>query len=192
MSDFGISLSPTADSLVLSWSATADTLEPTAQSEAYVLYSSVDGHGWDNGVPVHDTCMAVPYRKGVTMHYKVTAVNSGGESMDSRVLAAYRAADAKGCVLIIDGFDRVAYPQGFSAGNIAGFPSWLDHGVPAATDIAFVGRQMDFDRSHPWVSDDHAGWGQSMSNFDFNPPAGNNGSHILVHGQAIAAAATRG
>ena len=188
ISSFGMQLLPNADSIRLSWSPTIDTLELSATPKAYILYSSVNGKGWDNGVLLSDTQYIAPFTEGVTMHYKVTAVNAGGESLDSRTLAAYLAPDSRGMALIVDGFDRVAAPQGFTAGNYAGFPSWTDHGIMDGNELSFVGQQHDFDRRNPWITDDHAGWGQSDSDHDFSFVKGNDGTHILRHGDAIAAA----
>lgn len=172
--------------LRLWWRPTTDTIETTAVASGYVLYESVDGKGWNNGTWTTSTSVVVPFVAGRHMAYKVTAVNGGGESLDSRTLWAYRAFESRGAVMIVDGFDRLSAPQGFSVGDIAGFPSWTDHGVPDGQNLSFVGAQHDFNRLHPWLTDDHAGWGQSDSDFDFSPPMGNDRSHTAIHGSAVA------
>ena len=186
--DFSIEYTDHPDSILISWRPQADTLEPTAVAERYILYTSADGRGWDNGTCITTTRCMAPIASGKPMRYKVTAVNAGGESMDSPVLTAYRSPHSRGRVMIVDAFDRTAAPQGFAAGDYAGFPSWTDHGVPHDRDLLFVGRQHDFDRRNPWLTDDHAGWGQSDSDFDFRPPVGNDGSHLLINARATAAA----
>jgi hypothetical protein len=119
------------------------------------------------------------------MSYKVVAVNDGGASMDSEILSAYSARNAKGEVLVINGFDRVAGPEGFQSAPYAGFPEWLDRGVGDGVELQYIGRQHDFDSRHPWISDDDSGWGQSNSDCEEMLVAGNTHDFPLVHGSAI-------
>ncbi len=172
----------------MSWRPTVDSLEKSAVATGYVIYSRSEGTGWDNGVYV-DSCgytVDIPYNK--VMSYKVVAVNSGGASMDSEILSAYISPSAYNTVMVINGFDRVAAPEGFQSENFAGFPDWLDRGISDGTDLGYVGAQNDFDYNNKWISDDAAGWGQSNSNYDFTPIAGNTHDYPYLHGKAIAAA----
>jgi hypothetical protein len=88
--------------------------------------------------------------------------------------------------LIINGFDRVAGPEGFQSAPYAGFPEWLDRGVGDGVELQYIGRQHDFDSRHPWISDDDSGWGQSNSDYEQMLVAGNTHDFPLIHGRAIA------
>ncbi|MBQ8720948.1 MAG: xanthan lyase [Paludibacteraceae bacterium] len=169
----------------LSWRPTIDSLESTAVADKYVVYTRRDGEGWDNGVLVDDTVAVLPIGIDEMMSYKVVAVNDGGASMDSEILSAYSARNAKGEVLVINGFDRVAGPEGFQSAPYAGFPEWLDRGVGDGVELQYVGRQHDFDSRRPWISDDDSGWGQSNSDYEQMLVAGNTHDFPFVHGSAI-------
>ena len=169
----------------LTWRPTVDSLEATAVTERYVVYTRRDGEGWDNGVLVDDTVAVLPIGVDEMMSYKVVAVNDGGASMDSEILSAYSARNAKGEVLVINGFDRVAGPEGFQSAPYAGFPEWLDRGVGDGVELQYIGRQHDFDSRHPWISDDDSGWGQSNSDYEQMLVAGNTHDFPFVHGRAI-------
>ena len=169
----------------LTWRPTVDSLEATAVAKKYVVYTRRDGEGWDNGVLVNDTVAVLPIGVDEMMSYKVVAINDGGASMDSEILSAYSARNAKGEVLVINGFDRVAGPEGFQSAPYAGFPEWLDRGVGDGVELQYIGRQHDFDSRHPWISDDDSGWGQSNSDYEQMLVAGNTHDFPFVHGRAI-------
>lgn len=188
VSGFAIETTEDEDSLLVSWRPVTDTLEVTAVPTAYVLYKSVEGKGWDNGTLVDTTFIKVPFVENRHVQYRVTAVNAGGESLDSETLSAYKAQCAKGTIMIVDGFDRVAAPEGFASMPYAGFPAWKDKGVAEGVDLAYVGAQHDFDIRNQWITDDHAGWGQSDSDFELTPSAGNTRDYPALHGLSIAAA----
>ncbi len=169
----------------LTWRPTVDSLEATAVAEKYVVYTRRDDEGWDNGVLVEDTVAVLPIGVDEMMSYKVVAINGGGASMDSEILSAYSARNAKGEMLVINGFDRVAGPEGFQSAPYAGFPEWLDRGVGDGVELQYIGRQHDFDSRHPWISDDDSGWGQSNSDYEEMLVAGNTHDFPSVHGRAI-------
>lgn len=176
------------DSLRLSWRPTIDSLESTAVAEQYVIYTRRNGTGWDNGLLVNDTTTILAIEPDVMTSYKVVAVNRGGASMDSEILSAYSAKDSKGNVLVINGFDRIAGPEGFQSLPYAGFPEWLDRGVGDGVELQYIGRQHDFDSRRPWISDDDSGWGQSNSDCEQMLVAGNTHDFPFIHGRAIAKA----
>lgn len=186
--DFVVELDSLQENVLLRWNATIDTLEPSAIAEKYVVYTRINGEGWNNGVLVDNNQAVLPIQKGVLTSYKVVAINSGGASMDSEILTAYSAMQSKGTVMIINGFTRVSAPEAFVAYPYAGFASWMDRGVGDGVDIQFAGDQNEFDSRLPWVSDDASGWGNSNSNYEFDFIPANTHDFPLVHGRAIASA----
>ena len=51
------------DSVRLRWTPTLDSLEPTAVPNKYVIYTRVDGGGFDNGIAVNKTEITLPIAK---------------------------------------------------------------------------------------------------------------------------------
>jgi N-acetylmuramoyl-L-alanine amidase len=93
----------------VSWQPTADSLEPEAAPTAYVLYTSTDGRGFDNGreVPGADSVLVDRLVPGRVYYFRVAAKNAGGESLPSETLAARVSADTSSRILLVSGFDRL-------------------------------------------------------------------------------------
>ncbi len=176
------------DQVRLRWSPVADTLEPTAMPDAYIVYTRVGDGAFDNGTLVEDTVYTAPIAPGQMYSYKVTAVNKGGESFDSEILAAMRAQNEKGTVLIVNGFDRVSAPESFASrdSTYAGFLDFRDSGVPYIEDISYIGPMHEFRRSIPWMDDDSAGFGASDGDYETKVVAGNTFDYPAVHGRSLA------
>lgn len=174
----------------LSWEPVSDPLEPTAQPEQYIVYTRIGDGDFDNGVLVKSNSYRAQLPAGVVCSYKVTAVNKGGESFPSEILSAGRAFNSKGCVLVVNGFDRVSAPADFVAPApadtlLAGFLDNLDHGVPYIKDISYVGSMKEFRRSTPWMDDDASGFGDSYGDYETKVIAGNTFDYPALHGSAI-------
>lgn len=169
----------------LSWQPVSDPLEPTAEAKQYIIYTRIGDGSFDNGRIVDKNTFRNIQSPGVTYSYKVTALNDGGESFPSEILSAAKAVEEKGCVLIINGFDRISAPADFVSDSIAGFIDRSDHGVPYIRDISYVGSMKEFRRTLPWMDDDNAGFGDSHSNYDTLVIAGNTFDYPSLHGASI-------
>lgn len=183
VSDFAAQLF--GDTVQLSWRAVRDSLEPTANPTAYVVYTRMDDGGFDNGVLVRDTVCRMAVEADKIYSYKIVAVNDGGASFPSEILSVCRNSSAKHTVLVVNGFERVSAPEGFATGDFAGFPDWLDDAVPYIDDVSYAGAQHEFRRSEAWLDDDAPGWGASNSDFDTQTVAGNTFDYPIVHGRAL-------
>lgn len=175
---------------VLSWQPVADPLEPTATAEKYIVYTRIGDGDFDNGVLTDKNSYRTVLPSGVVCSYKVTAVNQGGESFPSEILSAGRAFNAKGTVLVVNGFDRTGAPADFVAAApadtlLAGFLDDLDHGVPYVKDISYIGKMKEYRRSIPWMDDDASGFGDSYGNHETQVIAGNTFDYPAVHGAGI-------
>jgi hypothetical protein len=75
----------------------------------YVVYQSDNGFGFGDPIDVGNTLSyTVPdLAVGATRYFRVAAVNAGGESMPSEVIAARRTGPAPADILIVNGFDRL-------------------------------------------------------------------------------------
>ncbi len=167
--------------VMLSWQPTEDILEPTAQADYYILYTRVGDGGFDTGRRVDGCSVYVEQRPGVIYSYKVTAVNSGGESLDSEVVVACRQRRARGSVMIVNAFDRLSAPISYRDDTSMGYHVDNDSGVGYMVDVSFVGAQSDFDPNSEGV-------GTSSDNHAPNIVQGNTFDYAIVHGRDIASA----
>ncbi|MBQ7772603.1 MAG: N-acetylmuramoyl-L-alanine amidase [Bacteroidales bacterium] len=178
------------DEVKLSWSPVADPQEPTADPAAYVVYTRVNGGGFDNGVVVKDTVALLPVNPGSIYSYKVVAINDGGASFPSEILSVgiSPAAMAAGkLALVVNGFERVSGPAVMPKedSTFAGFNNMLDNGVPYKADWSFIGGQYEFRREIPWMDDDAPGFGASYTDMEDKVFAGNTFDYPYVHGMAL-------
>lgn len=170
----------------LSWKAVADPLEESAVAKKYKVYTRLNDGGFDKGVLVEKAELLLKNLSSENIYsFKVTALNEGGESFPSEILSYRKSENGEKPVLIVNGFDRIASPQGFDDGKYAGFNSAVDEGVAYKRNIAYVGDQYDFDRKSPWLDDDASGHGSSYADQEEKIIAGNSFDYPYVHGEAI-------
>jgi hypothetical protein len=170
----------------LSWRPVQDQLEPSATPKSYRIYTRIENEGFDNGRAVSDTTDLISGLKpGVIYSFKITAVNDGGESFPSEILACSLPTDGKKPVLIVNGFDRISGPEAFDNGKYAGFLTFEDEGVADKNDICFIGEQYDFNRKTPWKDDDNSGFGSCHADQEIRVVPGNTFDYPRVHGEAI-------
>jgi len=170
----------------LSWAPVADELEPTAVAKSYKIYSRIENGGFDNGIEVNEpTYLCSDLKPGVIYSFKITAMNEGGESFPSEILACSLPTDGEKPVLIVNAFDRICGPATYDNGKEAGFRMGEDEGVADKTDLAFIGEQYDFNRNSQWRDDDDSGFGSGHSDQETRIVQGNSFDYPLVHGQAF-------
>jgi hypothetical protein len=174
------------DSVKLSWEPTADSLEPTAKADRYIVYTRIDSGDFDNGQIVdHPYAEIGNIKTGHIYSYKVTAINSGGESFPSEILSVCRMKNEQKKVLIVNGFDRVSAPATVSTPGYSGFVNGEDRGVAYKYDISFTGREYNYDSTSEWKTNDDPGWGASRSDYEGKVIAGNTFDYPYIHGKAL-------
>ena len=177
--------------VVLTWKAVEDTLEPTAKPDRYIVYTRYGNGEFDHGKVVKQCKYVADVPAGMVCSYKVVAMNEGGVSFPSQIVAVGRSAKPHHKkALIVNGFDRISAPADFEAPApldtlYAGFLDSEDHGVPYMVDISYVGSQKEFNRSLPWLDDDSGGFGDSHGNEETTVIAGNTFDYIALHSDAI-------
>jgi len=170
----------------LSWEPVNDSLEPTARPDSYLVYTRIDGGGYDNGIPVEGTEYIVEEPlPDLIYSFKVAAVNRGGEGFPSEELSACVTGGAKGCLAIINAFDRTGGPAWFNDTRHAGFMNMVDQGVPWGVDLHTVGDQYDYVKASPWLDDDSPGHGASYADLEALVIPGNSFDFSYVHGLSI-------
>lgn len=172
----------------LSWKPTVDSLEATAMPASYIIEERIDRGAFKPVATVDTQSWTLDITDDSIHSFRVTAVNAGGLSFPSEILAVCALPSDKEPVLIVNGFTRVSGPDTFDAGSIAGFNDAKDHGVPYINDICFIGSQFEFRRDIPWMDDDAAGFGASRANYETKVIAGNTFDYPLTHGEAVKAA----
>lgn len=178
---------------VLSWKATVDTLEPTAVSKRFFLYTRIDDGAFDEGrllSGISETAgmyrATVEITPGHVWSFRIAAENDGGRSFPSETLSiGYPASGSKGTVLIVNNFDRVSPPAWFDTPSYAGFDSRLDSGVPWIRDISYGGEDYEHRRSVTFESDDDPGFGASRLDMAGTIVAGNTFDYPAVHGREL-------
>ena len=173
----------------LEWQPTEDTSEPSATPTQYIVYTRVNGKGFDNGVITESNRYQTSINKGDIYSFKIVAVNDGGKSFPSEILSVCRR-NMSDEVLIVNGFTRLSAPFSFttSGDSLAGFTGIVDNGVPYIMDHHFTGQMHEFRRVIPWMDDDASGFGDSDANYETTAIAGNTFDYPYLHGQAFAKA----
>lgn len=176
-----------AGSYNLAWSPTADPLETTAVPSGYIVEERT---GSDPAEPFREIARVTAPRyeveipKGEIRSYRIIAINGGGHSFPSEILAAGWSKAGAETVTVVNGFTRVSAPDNFSSGSMAGFGLY-EPGVPMGHDLSYTGAQYDFERSHQWVHDDEPGFGASRADMETRPVGGNTFDFVLTHGIAV-------
>ena len=174
---------------ILSWRQVEDELEPTARAKAFKVYTRKDDNGFDNGVLVSDSWYRVSDLKpGIVYSFKITAVNDGGESFPSEIIAIGQPENPRDTVIVINAFDRVAPPAVVETLGFQGFFNLEDEGIPDRYDVAFTGQQFNFDPTSKWIDDDAPGFGASYADLETCVISGNKFDYPALHGRSLMAA----
>lgn len=185
VSHFAITANEEQRSLTLSWQPELDPLEPSARPDGYIVYTRVDDGGFDNGTAVRHPYYEFSPEPGHLYSFKVTAINSGGQSMPSETLAAQLSRHSKGTILIVNGFQRLSGPASVETPTRQGFDLEADPGVQYISSPILCGYQQGWDRRNIG-SESEGGLGFSDDTFDGMLLAGNSFDYPAVHGRAIA------
>lgn len=170
----------------LSWQAVEDPLEPSAYADYFIVYQREEAQGFNQGVTSGKNHIDIELPAwGKIYSFKVTAVNSGGESFPSEILSVAIQPDQKKTVLIVNGFDRISGPGIFETEQLAGLTWWDDLAIPYRYSVSTTGMQYDFNRQSPWLDDDSPGWGASYGDMEKNVIPGNSFDYPAMHGRSI-------
>ena len=174
------------DEVRLSWNAVDDQQEPTSKPTGYILYTAVGEADFDNGVMVKKTSHEIKLEPNQTYHFRVAAVNRGGQSFPTEVLSALYNPQARQTVMIVNGFHRLSSPALRNNALEQGFDLNEDPGVTYGPTLGWVGRQQNFDRAQMGIED--GGLGYSGDELAGKLIAGNDFNYVRTHADAIASA----
>lgn len=173
-------------SLRLSWNPVLDPVEPSARPDGYIVYTSIDGLAFDNGIAVRHPYYEFVPDYGHVYSFKVTAANGGGQSMPSETLSACITRRSKGTVLIVNGFQRLSGPETIESDTRLGFDIEADAGVQYMESPILCGIQKVFDRANARLADTEDELGFSGDELDGIIVKGNEFNYPYIHGTAIA------
>lgn len=171
----------------LNWEAVNDPQEATAKPTGYIVYTAVGKADFDNGIYVRSkTEHEVEMEPGLVYHFKVAAVNRGGESFTTEVLSACYEPKATKTVLIVNGFHRLSSPAIRNTENEQGFDLNEDPGVTYGPTFGWSGRQVNYSRAEMGI--ENGGLGSTGDELAGMLIAGNDFNYVTTHAQAIATA----
>ena len=172
----------------VSWNIVNDPDEPTAKPSGFIVYQAIGKRGFDNGSYVKGgrTSMKVKLEPGLLYHFRVAAVNEGGESFPSEVVSACYVPEAQKTILVVNGFHRLSSPAVRDNTFEQGFDLHEDIGVSYGLTAGWTGYQTSFDRSK-MGSTATTGLGYTNDVLAGHFIAGNDFNYIRTHAEAIAA-----
>ena len=131
----------------LSWNAVDDPQELTSKPTGYIVYTAIGDADFDNGTYVRSkNNYEMELEPNLLYHFKVTAVNRGGESFPTEVLSALYNPYATKTVMVVNGFHRLSSPAIRNTVTEQGFDLDEDPGVTYGPTLGWLGRQINFDR----------------------------------------------
>ncbi|MCF0185992.1 MAG: xanthan lyase [Bacteroidaceae bacterium] len=184
---FAIQRTEKDNQILLSWQPTTDTYESEAKPSGYVLYTRLNEGGFDNGRWIPTNTYSMEVVPGTMYSFKVTAVNDGGESLDSEILCAYISPKERkrdNTIMIINGFCRLSGPKPINTETEIGFDLSTDAGVPYMSFPGYCGAQIGFNKSGLGIETEE-GAGFSGKELEGMIIAGNTFDYPSIHGRAI-------
>ena len=182
--NFAIALDDEKHFAHLTWDATKDELEPTADPDEYIVYTRIDDGDFDNGTLLGNNSMKAQLIPGHIYSFQIRAANKGGVSFPSETLSAYISPANTGTVLIVNAFDRLEGPAWINDDAIQGFDLDADPGVQYGMFAGFCGRQVTFSKAN-MGSEATSGTGYSGSELEGNLIMGNTFDYTTLHGEGI-------
>ena len=183
-SDISVELTDNHEAL-LRWKPKNDPLEPSAKPSSYVVYTSVSPRGYDNGVKVGSTSCKIKIEPGQVYSFRVTAVNSGGESFPTEEVAVVYNPEARKTILVVNGFHRLSAPYVVETDSTQGFDINIDPGVSYGLTAGISGEQLCFDKNRIGI-EGPSGLGFSSTDLQGKFIMGNTFDYIRTHVEAIA------
>lgn len=141
--------------VTLSWLAPQTNIASGGAATSYRVYQSTNGYGFGAALATTNTTATLTnLTAGMTYFFRVTALNAGGESLPSEVVAARRSASGRAYHLVVNGFDRFdrsLSPTRYFGANILGNVTMVrprrinsfDYAVQHGQAIAAADRYFD-------------------------------------------------
>ena len=182
---FHIEFSEKAGEAIISWQGVIDGQEPSSAPTGYVLYIAQDNSDFDNGTLLRGTSCHVQLKPNVLYRFRVAAINEGGKSFPTEVLAALYNPKSTKTIMIVNGFNRLSSPAISKEGQ--GFDLNEDIGVSYGRTAGWLGLQRNFDVKRMGIENE-TGLGYTTNDFQGMFIAGNDFNYVGTHANAIRSA----
>ena len=170
--------------LKIEWDGVNDPQELTAKPKSYIVYQAKGSDGFDHGTIVKRNSHVIELSPNTMYHFKVAALNDGGESFCTEEITAYYNPLATRNILIANGFRRLSAPAVFENDSLIGFDLDEDIGVTAGKTAGWLGRQVCFTKSTMGTEGIDA-LGFSTNELAGKFIAGNDFNYIAEHANAV-------
>ena len=168
----------------LSWNPVDDVQELTSKPTGFIVYTAIGDADFDNGTYIRSkNSYELQLEPNLLYHFKVTAVNRGGESFPTEVLSALYNPKATHTIMVVNGFHRLSSPAIRNTPTEQGFDLDDDPGVTYGPTFGWVGRQINFDRT--LMGKEVGGLGDSGEELAGRLIAGNDFNYVKTHAEAI-------
>jgi hypothetical protein len=131
-----------ADQIEISWDAPTASGASGDSATGYVIHQSNNGFGFGNPIAVGNITSVVlggiPVQE--TLYFRVAAVNAGGHSPPSEVLAIRKPPNGPANILIVNGFDRLDRILNETTDIIQGF----NNGSSVERQIPRISNSFDY------------------------------------------------
>ena len=175
------------ETVKLSWNPVDDLQELTSKPTGFMVYTAIGDADFDNGTLIRSkNSYELQLEPNLLYHFKVTAVNRGGESFPTEVLSALYNPKATHTIMVVNGFHRVSSPAIRNTLTEQGFDLDEDPGVTYGPTFGWVGRQINFDRT--LMGKEIGGLGDSGEELAGQLIAGNDFNYVKTHAECIAKA----
>jgi hypothetical protein len=136
-------------------------------------------------VKIGSTSCKIKIEPGVVYSFRVTAVNSGGESFPTEEVAVVYNPEARKTILVVNGFHRLSAPYVVETDSTQGFDINIDPGVSYGLTAGISGEQLCFDKNRIGI-EGPSGLGFSSTDLQGKFIMGNTFDYIRTHVEAIA------
>lgn len=172
---------------ILSWLPQRDKEEVSANVTSYNVYMAMGGFDYDNGCNVEKTSVVQKLERDLLYRFRITAVNSGGESFPTEELCVvWHGKDAK-TVMIVNGFQRLSGPLQINTQTDKGFDIYADPGVSYGLTAGWSGAQQVFSTATAG-SEGYGTFGYCSDDMAGHFVSGNNFNYVAEHALAILSA----
>lgn len=183
---FSITPAGNTTRFVLRWRDTVDELEATAVPTSYIIEKRVGEGTFVEVARTEDKTWQFNDAKRDSLYsFRIIAVNDGGRSFPSEVLACGYTSNTDYRINVVNGFTRVGPPETVLLDNVSYSGRLKDNGVPWGSEISFTGEVFDSDPSSEFTHNYSPGYGGSRSGYAGKTIQGNSFDYVSLHGASI-------
>lgn len=172
---------------ILNWSPQKDNTEASSVPTSYNVYMAMGGFDYDNGRNVEKNSLVQHLEPDLLYRFRVTAVNTGGESFPTEELCVVWHGQGAPTVMIVNGFQRLSGPTVVNTPTDKGFDLNDDPGVAYGMTAGWSGYQQVFSTATAG-QEGYGTFGYCGNELAGQFVAGNSFNYVAEHALAIMSA----